>query len=111
MFELDLDDQDTDELSAALTAPPQRHSFGDLFTAAPVYTETISGLALTVVHVLLPRQGYQLYAEDGERRVLVGLFSVYPNALHEIAAWRAYLAGGGTLCAWVAEHPDGVQPR
>jgi hypothetical protein len=70
-----------------------------------------SGLILTLLEVHLgARVTYQLYAGTTDQS-LVGLFKALPDAMSAVEAWRQYLAHGGGLAAWLAAHPDGVQPN
>jgi hypothetical protein len=81
-------------------------------SSAPVYTTKIGSVALTVIRVdVRGRISHQLYAADHGTWALVGMFGLYPDALAAVQAWQRYLSTGGTLAAWQAEHPDGVQPN
>lgn len=80
-------------------------------TSAPLYTvEVGGGLTLTIIRApWRQRDSYQLYCCEAENWALTGLFGLYTDALAEVATWRRYLAAGGSLSAWQAEHPDGIQ--
>jgi hypothetical protein len=120
MFDLDDLDLDEDTDDDLLPADVFDALFDDLTVldilnaSDTVHSETIAGITLDIVQVSLPLRAsaYQLYAENQQgRRVLVGLFRLYPAAAREVEAWRGYLAGGGTLDDWVERHPEGVRPR
>lgn len=106
----------TDSAGERRTLRPEELS-GPAVTAAlapvsiPVYTVELDGLTVTVIRVDLREQiTYQLYVVDDSTWALVGLFGLYVDVLAEIRTWRCYLAQGGTLRAWLADHPEGVRP-
>ena len=40
---------------------------------------------------------------------MVGSFRLYADALVCLRVWATYLDNGGSLTAWKAAHPDGVE--
>jgi hypothetical protein len=79
-------------------------------SSVPVYTSEIGALTFTVIGVNLGgRLSYQVYAVEASSWQLVGLFGLFVDALAEINTWRKFIAGGGSLRAWIDAHPEGVE--
>jgi hypothetical protein len=79
----------------------------------PIHTETINGeAALTVIRVTVSgRTRFQLYAVTEASWALVAIYGLYADALQELLKWRRYIAQGGTVAAWVLEHPEVTPER
>jgi hypothetical protein len=100
------DEDDPYDDAAVLPVVPS--ALASVPSSIPVHTVQVGALTFTVIRVeVRGRVTHQLYAVD-RSWTLVGIFGLFVDCLAEIATWRRYLAGDGTLAAWVAAHPDGV---
>ena len=85
---------------------------GERVESMPLFTTTVADTALTVIRVThKQRTRHQLYAVDEGAWTLTAVFGNYTDAMSELLRWRRYLNHGGSVAAWLLNHPDGVYPE
>jgi hypothetical protein len=85
---------------------------GRRIESMPLFTTIVGDVALTVIRVTIDgRYRHQLYAIDEQTWSLVGIFTLYMDAMSELQRWRRYINTGGTVAAWQLAHPDGIYPE
>jgi hypothetical protein len=108
---VDLAPVDLDPAPAAPEPVRARTPTHRTITSDVLFTTLAGDTALVVIKVTIDGwERHQLYAADTTVWALVGIFTLYVEALQELLRWRRYLTDGGSITAWLTTHPDGIQP-